>query len=89
MNSIVLNDSIHARWLSLQNGKLSAVYWFQGDEITTDDFVARIWDHISHRNKTWVLVSVLFDEAESPDSTEIKNLSNSIYQTINQNYFHS
>ncbi|MEY2856537.1 MAG: hypothetical protein RLZZ74_846 [Cyanobacteriota bacterium] len=89
MSSIVLNDSIHARWLSLQNGKLSAVYWFQGDEITTDDFVARIWDHISHRNKTWVLVSVLFDEAESPDSTEIKNLSNSIYQTINQNYFHS
>jgi exosortase O len=89
MSSIALNDSIHARWLSLQNGELSAVYWFQSEQSTTDDFVARIWDHISHRNKTWVLVSVLFDEAESPDSKEIKNLSNSIYQTINQNYFHS
>jgi exosortase O len=89
MNSTVLNDSIHARWLSLQNGKLSAAYWFQSEQSTTDDFVARIWDHISHRNKTWVLVSVLFDHAENPDSTEIKNFSNSIYQTINQNYFHS
>lgn len=89
MNSTLLNDSIHARWLSLQNGELSAVYWFQSAQSTTDDFVARIWDHISHRNKTWVLVSVLFDHAENSDSTEIKNFSNSIYQTINQNYFHS
>ncbi|MFM2314112.1 MAG: hypothetical protein RLZZ04_3388 [Cyanobacteriota bacterium] len=89
MNSTLLNDSIHARWLSLQNGELSAAYWFQSEQSTTDDFVARIWDHISQRNKTWVLVSVLFDHAENPNSTEIKNFSNSIYQTINQNYFQS
>jgi exosortase O len=89
MSSTVINDSINARWLSLQNGELSAAYWFQADGATTDDFVARIWDHISRRNKTWVLVSVLFDRAENPDSPEVKNLSNSIYQTINQQYFHS
>jgi exosortase O len=89
MSSIALNDSIHARWLSLQNGELSAAYWFQSEQSTTDDFIARIWDHISHRNKTWVLVSVLFDHAENPSSPEVKNFSNNIYQTINQQYFHS
>lgn len=87
MNSTLINDSINARWLSLQNGKLSAVYWFQSEQTTTDDFVTRIWDYISHRYKTWVLVSVLFDRAENPDSPEIKNFSNTIYQTINSNYF--
>jgi exosortase O len=89
MSSTVINDAINARWLSLQNGELSAAYWFQSAQSTTDDFVARIWDHISHRNKTWVLVSVLFDRAENPNSPEIKNFSDSIYQTINQQYFHT
>ena len=89
MNSTVINDSINARWLSLQNGELSAAYWFQSQQSTTDDFVARIWDYISQRHKTWVLVSVLFDDAETPDSTAVKNFSNTIYQTIDRNYFNS
>ena len=86
MNSTVINDSINARWLSLQNGELSATYWFQSQQSTTDDFVARIWDYVSQRHKTWVLVSVLFDDAETPDSSAVKNFSNTIYQTINQNF---
>lgn len=86
MDSKLLNDSINARWLSLQNGELSATYWFQSNQTTTDDFISRIWDHISHQDQTWVLVSILFDDAKNPDSQKIKNLSNSIYQTINQNF---
>ncbi len=89
MNSTLINNAINARWLSLQNGKLSAAYWFQSAQGTTDDFVSRIWDHLAHRHKTWVLVSVLFDNRENPDSDQIKNFSNTIYQTINHNYFNS
>ncbi|MDJ0681310.1 MAG: exosortase O [Xenococcaceae cyanobacterium MO_167.B52] len=84
MNSKLINDSINARWLSLQDGKLSATYWFQSYDVTTDDFISRIWEHISHRNKTWVLVSVLFDDWENPDSGEVKDFTNTIYETINQ-----
>lgn len=86
MNSQLINDSIDARWLSLQDGQLSAAYWFQSAETTTNDFVSRIWEHISHRDKTWVLVSILYDEAENPDSLAIKNFSNSIYQTIDRSF---
>ena len=89
MNSTAINQAINARWLSLQNGDMSAAYWFQSQKSTTDDFVARIWDHLAQRHKTWVMVSVLFDEAQSPDSSSVKNFSNAIYQTIQQNYFHA
>ena len=89
MDSKLINDSINVRWLSLQNGELSATYWFQSDQGTTDDFISRIWEHISHRNKTWVLVSVLFDNAENPDSNAVKNFSNTIYKAINKELHYS
>ena len=84
MESQLISDSINARWLSLQDGELSATYWFQSDRETTDDFISRIWEHITHRNKTWVLISILFDESENPNSTEIQNFANTIYQTIDR-----
>ncbi|MDJ0897786.1 MAG: exosortase O [Xenococcus sp. MO_188.B8] len=84
MESQLISDSINARWLSLQDGELSATYWFQSDRETTDDFISRIWEHITHRNKTWVLISILFDDSENPNSTEIQNFANTIYQTIDQ-----
>jgi exosortase O len=84
INSKLINNSIQARWLSLQNGELSATYWFQSSEATTDDFIARIWEHISHHNKTWVLISVLFDNSENPDSEQIRDFTNTIYQAVAQ-----
>jgi len=42
MKSKLISNSIHARWLSLQDGNLSATYWFQSDQGTTDDFISRI-----------------------------------------------
>ena len=89
MESKRIADGINARWLSLQNGELSASYWFQSQQTTTDDFVARLWEHISHRDKTWVLVSILFDRPEDSESSEVKNFSKTIYRAIERNYFHS
>ncbi|MGD1920241.1 MAG: exosortase O [Pleurocapsa sp.] len=88
MESKLIDDSINARWLSLQDGELSATYWFQSNRSTTDDFIERIVDYVAHRNKTWVLVSILFDGNEQPDSRNIKDFTNSIYQTINQSLNH-
>lgn len=85
MDSKIINDSINARWLSLQNGTLSAIYWFQSSQSTTDDFIFRIWEHVSQRDKTWVMVSILFNDVENPDGKKIEDFSNIIYQTIDRN----
>ncbi|NET65283.1 MAG: exosortase O [Moorea sp. SIO1G6] len=80
----LLNQSVKARWVSLQDGKRSATYWFQSPQGTTDDFLSRIWDYIAHRNKTWVLVSVLFDSEHNPDSAEIQTFASTIHDAIHQ-----
>jgi exosortase O len=85
MNSTLINKSIHARWLSLQNGELSATYWFQSSEETTDNFISRIWEDITHSDKTWVLVSVLFDDSLNPDDGDLQQFAGTIYQTIDFN----
>ncbi len=85
MNSTLLNNTIHARWLSLQDGDLSATYWFQSAEETTDNFISRLWEDITHQNKTWVLVSVLFDKSLNSDNIQVENFTNTIYTTIGQN----
>jgi exosortase O len=83
MESKLINKTINARWLSLQQGTLSAAYWFQSNHGTTDDFISRIWEHITQRQQTWVLVSILFDHAEDANSQKIQQFTNSIYQEIN------
>ena len=82
MDSTVINNSIHARWLSLQNGDLSATYWFQSPQETTDNFISRIWEDITRNDQTWVLVSVLFDDSLNSSNSEVQNLANNLYQAI-------
>jgi exosortase O len=82
MDSQLIANSINARWLSLQTGELSATYWFQSQQQTTDDFISRIWENITHPHKTWVLVSVLFDKTETPNSKEVRDFTQTIYQII-------
>ncbi|MBD2772369.1 exosortase O [Iningainema tapete] len=77
-----LTPDIMARWLSLQNGKLSATYWFQSPQSTTDDFLARIWEYVIHRQKPWLMISILFDRTSSPEDSEIQAFVTNIHKTI-------
>jgi exosortase O len=77
-----LTPSVQARWLSLQDGKLSATYWFQSPEQTTDDFLSRLWSQVTRRQKTWVMVSVLFDSSQNPASPEVRTFATTIHDVI-------
>jgi exosortase O len=61
-----------ARWLSLDNGKKSAVYWFQSATRTTDDFNSRFWDDVFRRESRWTMVAAVFDRSNSPDSPTVQ-----------------
>jgi exosortase O len=72
------------RWLSLQDGKMSATYWFQSRSQTTDEFLSRIWSDLSRQSKSWVMVSILFDRTQTPERTEVNTFAKSLHQAIAQ-----
>jgi exosortase O len=68
----VITPEVTARWLSLDDGKKSAVYWFQSATRTTDDFSSRFWDDVFRRESQWTMVSVVFDRADLPDAPTVQ-----------------
>ncbi|MCW6052796.1 exosortase O [Microcoleus sp. A2-C5] len=79
-----LTPAITARWLSLKNNQLSAAYWLQSSQQTTDNFLSRIGSDITHRNQTWVLVSILFDSSVNPDNTEVQEFTANVHNAVKQ-----
>jgi exosortase O len=84
MNQAKLAPDFPVRWLSLQNGKLSATYWLQSRSQTTDEFLTRIWSDISRHNRAWVMVSILFDQNRTPEQPEISTFVTSVRDAIAQ-----
>ncbi len=78
-----LTPAIAARWLSVKDNQLSATYWLQSSQQTTDNFLARIRSDITQKNHTWVLVSILFDNSVNPESYEIQNFAKNVHDTVN------
>jgi exosortase O len=78
-----LTSAILARWLSLKDNQLSAAYWLQSTQGTTDNFLSRISSDIRHNNQTWVLVSILFDSFVNPESPEIQDFVTSVHDAVN------
>lgn len=79
-----LTPAVTARWLSLKNNQLSATYWLQSRQLTTDNFMSRISSDITHKNHTWVLVSILFDNSINPENDEVQNFATNVYNAVKQ-----
>ncbi|OLP16530.1 exosortase O [Leptolyngbya sp. 'hensonii'] len=79
-----LAPDLPARWLSLQQDQLSAAYWFQSAQRTTDNFLSRIWSQMFERDRRWFLVSILFDQTYSPTDSRLQSFVTTIHQTVRQ-----
>jgi hypothetical protein len=63
-------------------GGLSASYWFQSANQTTDDYGTRIWADLAPQRNKWVLVSILFDETVDPQDEDLQDFYQMLHQTI-------
>ncbi|MGK7924905.1 MAG: exosortase O [Spirulina sp.] len=78
-----LSTEVMARWLSLQNGQFSATYWLQSKDQTTDDFYRRLWQQFfKPQDRSWILISILFDRKISADNPLLRELTTEIYNSI-------
>lgn len=86
MEQVQLAPDISGRWLSLKDGQLSATYWLQSPQQTTDDFFASLGRNIFARQQPWVLVSILFDRAWVPDDPQLQDFTRDLHGAIAQSF---
>lgn len=75
---------ITGRWLSLNGGEKSAIYWFQGTHQTTDNFFDRFWGEVFRQEPRWTMVSVVFDQSQQMDNSEVRSFIDSVHNSLNQ-----
>ena len=77
------------RFISLggQNGRglVSATYWFQSADRTTDDYGTRMWADLAPTRERWILVTILFDRVLDPDATDVHALYLALHDSVARN----
>lgn len=85
----LVNATLPVRFVALGNDDdgtvLSATYWFQSADHTTDDYATRIWADLAPERQRWVLVSILFDEVQDPNTAELQAFYTALHNAIGDN----
>jgi exosortase O len=77
-----ITPEVTARWLSLDGGKRSAIYWFQSATRTTDDFMSRFWDDVFRQESRWTMVSIVFDRPAAPEESIVQGFIKQTHDAI-------
>lgn len=84
--SVLLAPDFPVRILSLSYGespeRVSAVYWLQSSDQTTEDFGKRIWSDIGSPQERWVLVTVVLDRARQPQAEELSGFFAALHDSV-------
>jgi len=64
------------------HGLVSATYWFQSGDRTTDDHATRMWADLAPQRDRWVLVTVLFDEVRDPGAANVQAFYTALHEAV-------
>jgi exosortase O len=82
----LVNADFPLRFVTLGQGQdtslLSASYWFQSAERTTDDYGTRIWSDLAPQRERWALVSILFDGVVDPNAEDVTALYQVLHEAV-------
>jgi len=86
LHTYLVRPDLPVRFVSLgkrgSDTALSAVYWFQSADRTTDDYGARIWADLSFRRTQWMLVTILFDGAPDLSAPDLREFYIALHDAI-------
>ncbi|NEP85047.1 MAG: exosortase O, partial [Okeania sp. SIO3B3] len=84
-DTLLLEASFPVRRVQLTtpSGDLrSAVYWYQSQSLTTDDYATRIWADVRLQREEWILVTILFDTPVDWQAVETQQMLRDLHKTI-------
>ncbi len=61
---------------------ITAAYWFQSAQQTTDDYGTRIWADLSTQRQRWVLVTLLLDAGQAFENDQLNELYTTIHTSV-------
>jgi exosortase O len=64
----------------------SASYWFQSSERTTADYGTRIWADLAAERERWVLVTMVFDGVDDPNSGDVEALCVALHDAVARSF---
>jgi exosortase O len=62
--------------------RMSASYWLQSADRTTDDYGTRIWADLASERERWVLVTILFDGVQDPNSADLQSFYSALHHGV-------
>ncbi len=62
--------------------RYTAAYWFQSADRVTDDYGTRFWADLAGGHQRWVLVSLLFDMPQDPNSADVRALAGALRDSV-------
>lgn len=81
LSTVQISPQLPIKWMRV-DGEASACYWFQSPSQNTDDFGTRVWSEILKNEKNWVLVSVVFNDAQKIERTGLRALISQLNSII-------
>lgn len=84
--TVLVTPEFPLRYLTLSSpdspAQVSAVYWLQSRQQTTEDFGQRIWADLGPQRERWVLVTVLFNQVVDPYSPEVASFLTALHASM-------
>lgn len=84
MSQQQLTPAVLGRWLSLDDHTRSAAYWFQSPDRTTDSYLTRLWADLTRQERTWTLVSILFDQPHQPQEPAMQTFLSTVQAELDR-----
>jgi exosortase O len=85
-HTYLITPEFPLRFVSLSygdgRGSLSATYWFQSVDRTTDDYATRIWADLASERDRWVLVTILFDGVHDPSTADLQAFFSALHAGV-------
>lgn len=78
-----LNNDFSLNQVYIRNTGQYACFWFQNENLGTSDYSQRLWQWLTEKQKTWTMISIVFDHAIDTKSEMFIKFVTWLYSEVN------
>lgn len=83
LGPLQLDNYFSLNQVCIRNTGQYACFWFQNEKLGTSDYSQRLWQWLTEKQKTWTMVSIVFDHAIDTKSEIFIQFVTWLYSEVN------